>query len=194
MLENAEKFGLPPIVCMNHFPTDTKAEIKVVLDWCKARGTPAAFTDVVAKGSEGGLDYAKAVLQEIEKGKTNFRFLYDLDLPIEEKIKTIATECYGATTVKFEPTAKRAISQLTELGLEKLPVNMAKTPLSITDNPKIKGLPEKITITITDVRPSNGAGFLVAFLGDINTMPALPSKPAAEGMDIDSNGKIVGLS
>ncbi|MHA2407446.1 MAG: formate--tetrahydrofolate ligase [Candidatus Ranarchaeia archaeon] len=194
MLENVEKFGLPPIVCMNHFPTDSDAEIKAVMDWCEERGTPAAFTDVVAKGSEGGMEFANVVLKQLESGKGNFKFLYDLDQSIEEKITTIAKESYGATGVKFTPRAKRAMRTLTELGLDKMPINMAKTPLSLTDNPRIKGRPEKFSITITDIRPSNGAGFLVAYLGDINTMPALPSTPAAEGMDIDNKGKIIGLS
>ncbi|MHA2060489.1 MAG: formate--tetrahydrofolate ligase, partial [Candidatus Ranarchaeia archaeon] len=194
MLENVEKFGVRRIVCMNHFPADSDAESKAVLDGCKERGARAAVTDVVAKGAEGGIEFANVVLKQLEENKENFKFLYDLDMSIEEKITTIAKESYGATGVKFSPKAKRAMRKLTKIGLDKMPINMAKTPLSLTDNPKVQGRPENFSITITDIRPSSGAGFLVAYLGAINTMPALPSTPAAEGMDIDIDGKITGLS
>ncbi|MHA1917793.1 MAG: formate--tetrahydrofolate ligase, partial [Candidatus Ranarchaeia archaeon] len=154
-IENAEFFGVPPVICMNHFPTDTDAEIQTVLDWCKERGVPAAFTDVVAKGGEGGTELAEIVMKQIESGKTNFNYLYDLDLPIEEKINTIAKKIYGAEKVVLTLKAKRAIKKLTVLKLNKLPVNMAKTPLSLTDNPKIKGKPAPFTLTVTNIRPSN---------------------------------------
>ena len=146
------------------------------------------------KGGEGGLELAKKVLEILEKEKANFKFLYDINQSVEEKIRTIAKEMYGADDVVFTSEARRAIRRLKRWKLTNLPINMAKTPLSLTDNPKILGRPRGFKITVTDVKPFTGAGFLVAYCGDINTLPALPSEPAAERIDIDpETGEIIGL-
>ncbi|MCS7386028.1 MAG: formate--tetrahydrofolate ligase [archaeon GB-1867-005] len=193
-VENARKFGLPAVVAINRFPSDTDEEVDCVKKWCEEKKIPVAVVEVFQKGGEGGIKLAEKVLELLEKEKANFKFLYDLDMPIEEKIKTIAREMYGADDVEFTPEAKKAIRKIKKLGFDKLPINMAKTPLSLTDNPKKVGRPKGFKIKITDIRPFTGAGFLVAYCGEINTLPALPSKPAAEEIDVDvETGRIIGL-
>ena len=193
-VENAKRFGIRPVVCMNHFLTDAQEEIDAVLDWCKEYGVPAAFTDTVLKGGSGGKELAELVLEELEK-PSDFRYLYPLDMPVDEKIRKIAKEMYNVTDAELLPDARRALRRITRLGFDKLPICMAKTPLSLTDNPRVAGLPpEGYVLPITNLKPSTGAGFIVAYCGDISTMPAHPTRPAAEKMDIDENGVITGLS
>lgn len=194
-IENARKFGLLVVVCMNHFASDADEEIEAVLDWCRDKGVPAAFTDTVLKGGEGGIELANLVLSELETKKADFRFLYPLDMPVEEKIRTIATSMYGVADIDLLPEARQALKKIEKLGFDKLPICMAKTPLSLTDDERVRGLPpEGYVLPITNLKPSTGVGFIVAYCGDINTMPALPTHPAAEGMDIDEEGRITGLS
>ncbi len=193
-IENAKRFGLRVVVCMNHFANDSQEEIDAVLDWCREKGVPAAFTDTVLKGGPGGVELAKLVLEELEK-PSDFHYLYPLDMPVEEKIRTIAKNMYGVSDIELLPDARKALRQIEKLGFDRLPICMAKTPLSLTDNERLSGMPpEGYVLPITNLKPSTGVGFIVAYCGDINTMPAHPSKPAAEGMDIDENGVIKGLS
>lgn len=193
-VENAKKLGLRPVVCMNHFYTDAQEEIDAVLDWCREYGVPAAFTDTVLKGGPGGKELAELVLEELEK-PSDFKFLYPLDMPVEEKIRKIAKEMYAVADIELTSDARKALRRINKLGFDNLPICMAKTPLSLTDNPRIEGIPpEGYVLPITNLKPSTGVGFIVAYCGDINTMPAHPTKPAAEGMDIDENGVITGLS
>ncbi len=193
-VENAKRFGLRPVVCMNHFYTDAQGEIDAVLEWCKEYGVPAAFTDTVLKGGPGGEELALLVLEELEK-PSDFHFLYPLDMPVEEKIRKIAKEMYAVADIELNSEAKKARRLIEKLGFDKLPICMAKTPLSLTDNDRIAGMPpEGYILPIVNLKPSTGVGFIVAYCGDINTMPAHPTRPAAEGMDIDENGVITGLS
>ncbi len=194
-VENAKRFGLLPVVCMNHFISDTQEEIDAVLDWCREKGVPAAFTDTVLKGGEGGIELAKLVLNELETKKADFRFLYPLEMQVEEKIRTIAKSMYNVSDIELLPDARKALKRIDKLGFDKMPICMAKTHLSLTDNQRIRGLPpEGYVLPISNLKPSTGVGFIVAYCGDINTMPALPTHPAAEGMDIDEDGRITGLS
>ena len=193
-IKNARKFGLRVVVCMNHFANDAQEEIDVVLDWCRENDVPAAFTDTVLKGGPGGVELANLVLEELEK-PSDFHHLYDLDLPVDEKIRIIATNMYQVSDIKLLPEARKALRRIVKLGFDKLPICMAKTPLSLTDKANIRGIPpEGYVLPITNLKPSTGVGFIVAYCGDINTMPAHPSKPAAVEMDIDEDGVIKGLS
>ena len=191
-IENIKKFGLPAVVAINKFPTDTEAEIEVVKKRCKELNVPVALSEVVAKGGKGGVELANAVLEAL-KIKPNFKQLYDLNEPIKEKIRKIAVTMYGAGDIVYTKEAEADILQAEKLGLTGTTINMARTPNSLTDDPKIVGSPKGFKITITNVRPFTGAGWLVAYCGAVMTMPALPSVPAAEKMDIDDNGKITGL-
>ncbi|MFP3951953.1 MAG: formate--tetrahydrofolate ligase [Candidatus Bathyarchaeia archaeon] len=194
-IENAKKHGLRFVICFNHFADDDPEEIELIMDWAEERGYPIAFTDVVLKGGEGGTELAELVLEELEK-PSDFHHLYDLDMPVEEKIRTIAQEMYGATDIEMQSDARSALRKIERLGFDKMPICMAKTPLSLTANKWYRhGLPpEGYKLPITNLKPSTGAGFIVAYCGDINTMPAHPTRPAAEDMDIDEDGKIKGLS
>ncbi|MBT3284204.1 formate--tetrahydrofolate ligase [Candidatus Bathyarchaeota archaeon] len=193
-VDNVRKYGLRPVVCMNHFHTDGDDEIKVVLDWAKEAGVPAAFTDTVLKGGVGGVELANIVLEEVEK-ESDFHYLYDLDMPVDEKIRAIATKMYKVADIKLNAQARKNLRKIVKLGFDKLPICMAKTPLSLTDNDKLLGMPpEGYVLPIVRLKPSTGVGFIIAYCGDINTMPAHPSKPAANDMDIDENGVIKGLS
>jgi formate--tetrahydrofolate ligase len=193
-VDNARRFGLRVVVCMNHFYSDAQEEIDAVLNWCRENDIPAAFTDTVLKGGPGGIELANMVLEELEK-PSDFHHLYDLDMPVEDKIRTIATSMYKVSDIELTSDAKKALRKITKLGFDKLPICMAKTPLSLTENDRTRGIPpEGYVLPITNLKPSTGVGFIVAYCGDINTMPAHPSKPAAMGMDIDENGVIKGLS
>lgn len=193
-VENARKFGLNVVVCMNHFINDAKEEIDIVLDWAKENKVPAAFTDTVLKGGVGGIELANLVLKELEK-PSNFHYLYPLEMPVEEKIRTIAKEIYGVTDIRLTDDARKALKQIEKLGFNKLPICMAKTPLSLTDNEDLQGLPPAgYILPIVNLKPSTGAGFIVAYCGDISTMPGEPTHPASEEMDIDENGIIKGLA
>jgi len=193
-VDNAKRFGLRVVVCMNHFYTDTQEEIDVVLDWAKKEGIPAAFTDTVLKGGAGGKELAETVLREVKKG-SSFHYLYELDMPVEEKIRTIAKGMYKVADIELSPEARSALKKIEKLGFDKMPICMAKTPLSLTDNEDVQGMPPKgYILPIRNLKPSTGVGFIVAYCGDVNTMPGLPTKPAGEDMDIDENGVIKGLS
>ena len=193
-VDNVRRFGLRPVVCMNHFYTDGDDEIQVVLDWAKREGVPAAFTDTVLKGGSGGIELAELVLEEAEK-ESKFKYLYDLDMPVDEKIRTIATSMYKVADIELNANARKDLRKIIKLGFDKMPICMAKTPLSLTDNDRIQGMPpDGYVLPIVRLKPSTGVGFIVAYCGDINTMPAHPSKPAANDMDIDENGVIKGLS
>ena len=192
-VENIKKFGVPPVVAINQFPTDSPEELEVVKEHCENLGVRWALSRVVAEGGAGGEEFAKVVLDVLEEEQANFRPLYDWSLPIKDKLHILATEIYGADGVVYTDKAERAIRSITKLGYGNLPVCVAKTQHSISDNPNRKGVPKGWTLTITDVRPSLGAGFVVCLAGDIMTMPGLPAKPAAEMVDIDADGRITGL-
>lgn len=191
-IENIKKFGVPAVVAINVFPDDAKDEINLVKDICETLGAEAAISEVWAKGGNGGKELAKAVLKTLGK-KSRFRPIYDTDTNIREKICTIAKEIYGAKDVKFSQKALEEIKKIEKNKLDKVPVCIAKTQYSLTDDPKVLGRPENFTISISEIRMSNGAGFVVALAGDIMTMPGLPKIPAAEKIDVDNKGKISGL-
>ncbi|WP_300341371.1 formate--tetrahydrofolate ligase [Fusobacterium sp.] len=192
-IENMKKYGLPVVVAINRFVSDTDRELKYIEEHCKKQEVPVALCDVWAKGGEGGIDLANQVLEQIEKGKDEYKPLYSLELSIKEKIELIAKEIYGAEGVEFSSGAKKMLKTIDELGYGKLPVCMSKTQKSLSDNASLIGRPTGFTVTINELRISAGAGFIVAMAGDIIDMPGLPKKPAAELIDIDENGKIEGL-
>ena len=192
-VENVTKnYGLPCVVAINRFPTDTEAELQMVREKCKELGVNVALSEVWGKGGEGGLELAEEVLRLVER-KNDFHFVYEDSLSIEEKIKTIATKIYRADGVVFEANAKKQLATIEGLGFSNLPVCMAKTQFSFSDNPALIGAPRGFNITIKDVKVCAGAGFIVAKTGDIMTMPGLPKVPSAEKIDIDENGVISGL-
>jgi len=191
-LDILSNFGLPVVVALNKFNTDTKEELDKVIEAAKKRNARIALSEVWEKGGEGGIDLAKEVLDAIEEGKT-YKTLYDLDMSLKEKIKTIVTKIYGADDVEYVPQALAMLEDLEKRGFGSLPVCMAKTQLSLSDDPKKLGRPKDYRVTVREVRLSAGAGFVVAICGSIMTMPGLPKKPAAESIDIDENGNITGL-
>jgi len=181
------------VVAVNRFTQDTDAEIALIREKSVAAGAEGAYlSEVWAKGGEGGVELAQAVMAACDK-RSKFKLLYDLDAPIKQKIEAIATKIYGADGVDYAPLAERKIEMFTKWGLDKLPICMAKTHLSLTHDPAIKGRPRGFRIPIRDVRPSVGAGFLYPLLGEMSTMPGLPSRPAAVDVDIDEQGTTVGL-
>lgn len=194
-IKNMQKYGLPVVVAINRFHTDTDAEIQIIQDYCQEMGVEVSLCEVFAKGGDGGVDLANKVVSTIENadGSQSFAPIYDEKLSIKEKIKAVATKIYGADGVNYTPKAEREIKQLTELGFDKIPVCMAKTQYSLSDDPKLLGRPEGFSITVREVRVSAGAGFVVVLTGDVMTMPGLPKEPAANKMDIDADGKITGL-
>jgi len=192
-IENLKKFGLPIVVAINKFPTDEPAEIDLVKKHCDAMGVRSAVSEVVARGGEGGIELAEEVLKALESDQNNFHPIYDPEMPIKTKISILAREIYGADGVVYTPSADREIARMTKLGLDKMPICVAKTQHSLTDNPDLKGAPTGWELTVREIRASAGAGFLVALTGDVMTMPGLPKAPAAEGVDIDEDGVIVGL-
>ena len=192
-IENLKKFGLPIVVAINKFPTDEPAEIDLVKKHCDAMGVRSAISEVVARGGEGGIELAQEVLKALEQDQNNFHPIYDPEMPIKTKIGILAREIYGADGVVYTPSADREIARMAKLGLDKMPICVAKTQHSLTDNPDLKGAPTGWELTVREIRASAGAGFLVALTGDVMTMPGLPRVPAAEGVDIDEDGKIVGL-
>ncbi|MFO8082634.1 MAG: formate--tetrahydrofolate ligase [Armatimonadota bacterium] len=192
-IENMQKFGVPIVVALNRFPTDTDAEIAAVREAALDAGANAAVESTVwGDGGAGGAALAEAVVEACEQ-PSEFRFLYPLDAPIREKIETICTEIYGADGVEYSATARRKIRRFERQGLGDLPICMAKTHLSLSHDAKLKGRPRGFTVPIEDIRPSVGAGFLYPMCGSIMTMPGLPTRPAAVDVDIDANGEIVGL-
>ena len=192
-IENLKKFGVPVVVAINHFHTDTEAEIAVVREYCEKMGVKAAFSDVFMKGGEGGIDLANAVVETIENEKSCYKPLYDEKLPIREKLEIIAREIYRADGVTYTAKAEKAIAEIESLGLDRVPVCVAKTQYSLSDDPAKLGKPEGFNITVSDVRASAGAGFVVVYTGDVMTMPGLPKIPAADSIDVDADGRITGL-
>lgn len=192
-IENLQKFGLPIVVTLNRFVSDTDAEIDFVRKYCAERGCRMTVSEVWAKGGEGGAALAEAVLALVDSGVSQYHPIYDAALSLEEKIRTISTEIYGAKDVEYTPEAKKALTEITALGFGELPVCMAKTQYSLSDDPKLLGRPEGFTVSIREVYVSAGAGFVVAIAGSIMTMPGLPKVPAAEQIGIDENGMTVGL-
>ena len=186
-------FGLPCVVAVNRFPTDTDREIEFIIEKCRPLGVNTVLSTVWADGGKGGEELANEVVRLCEEEKGDFTFSYDLDLPIREKIETIAKKIYGADGIHILPNARKQIETLENLGFGGLPVCIAKTQYSFSDDPKKLGAPENFKITVKNVKVSAGAGFIVVMTGDILTMPGLPKKPAAENIDVDSNGKITGL-
>ena len=192
-IENLQKFGVPIVVTLNSFVTDTQAEYEYIRNFCEERGCEFALSEVWAKGGEGGIALAEKVLNTLENKESNFHVLYPDDMPLKEKINTIAKEIYGADGVVFDPAASKMLDKLTDLGFGNLPVCMAKTQYSLSDDQTKLGRPEGFNITVRDVFVNAGAGFVVALTGAIMTMPGLPKKPAAFGIDVDDDGKITGL-
>jgi len=192
-IEIVSLFGIPCVVAINRFTSDTPAEIEAVKEIAKKAGASAAVvSDVWAKGGAGGTELAEAVVEACEK-KNSFHFLYDTEMPIKEKIETIAKKCYGAAKVEYSRVAEKKIAFFTSQGWDKLPICMAKTHLSLSHDPKLKGRPTGFTLPVRDVRASVGAGFLYPLCGEMRTMPGLPTHPAGEAVDIDENGSVVGL-
>ena len=193
-IENMQKYGLPVIVAINRFMTDTDEELKIIEQYCRDMGVDFSMCEVFAKGGDGGVELAEKVVEVSERGgEMNFAPIYDEKASIDEKINTIAKEIYGADGVVYTSKAKKAIARLEKQGFDKLPICMAKTQYSLSDDPSLLGRPSGFEITVREVRVSAGAGFVVALTGDVMTMPGLPKIPAANNMDIDKDGKIVGL-
>ncbi|MBO5743482.1 MAG: formate--tetrahydrofolate ligase, partial [Clostridia bacterium] len=190
---NMKKYGVPVIVAINEFYTDSEAEKQYIKEYCDSIGVKACFSKVFELGGEGGLDLAQTICDTVDKVPSSYAPLYDENLSIKEKIDIIAKEIYGAANVAYTSKANKKIANLEKLGLDKVPVCMAKTQYSLSDDPNLLGAPEGFEITVRDVNISNGAGFVVALTGDIMTMPGLPKCPAANNIDINDNGEIVGL-
>lgn len=193
-LENIAKYGVPVVVAINRFPSDTLEEIKWLTESCAKLGVKAILAEEFVKGGDGAIDLAKAVVDICDTKSADYHPLYDDNLPITEKIEIVAKEIYRAKEVTFTAEAKKEIRTLEKLGLDKMPVCIAKTQYSFSDNPKLLGAPRDFSITVRDVKVSAGAGFIVAITGRIMTMPGLPKVPAAERMDITESGEIIGLS
>lgn len=191
-IDNLHKFGVPVVVAINHFYADTQAEIDFIEDYCKSKGAEFAVTKCFAEGGAGGTDLAEKVVLACDK-ENDFKFLYDLDMPLYEKIEKIAKEIYGADGVDYTKQAKTALDGFIKLGADKMPVCMAKTQYSLSDNPKLLGKPEHFRITVSSASLSNGAGFVVCQTGNVMIMPGLSKSPAAYRIDIDENGSTVGL-
>lgn len=192
-IQNMQKYNVPVVVAINRFLTDSEEEITYIKEFCRKLGVKVALSDVWAKGGEGGLELANIVNDVLENDKSDFKVLYDEKQTIKEKILTIAREIYGARNVLYTPAASKQITELEKFNLDKLPICIAKTQYSLSDNPSLLGRPENFDITVKEIRVSNGAGFIVVLTGDIMTMPGLPKVPAANRMDILESGEILGL-
>ena len=192
-IENLQKYGVPVVVTLNSFITDTSAELEFVKQFCESRGCEFALSEVWAKGGEGGVALAEKVLNTLETKKSNFRLLYEDEMSLEDKIITVAKEIYGAGSVNFSSAAKKQLQKITDMGFGNMPVCMAKNQYSLSDDPKLLGRPEGFELTVREVYVSAGAGFVVALTGDVMTMPGLSKKPAAYGIDVNKAGKITGL-
>ena len=192
-IENMRKYGLPVVVAINRFATDTEAEIDTIEAFCREKDVPVSLTEVFARGGEGGKDLAEKVVKTIETKEAHFKPIYDEKLSIKEKLNVLAKEIYRAGDVVFTSNAEKAISEIEKLGKDKLPICVAKTQYSLSDDPQKLGSPKGFTLTVRDVRLSAGAGFIVALTGDIMTMPGLPKQPAAYKIDVDDDGNVSGL-
>ncbi|WP_428908135.1 formate--tetrahydrofolate ligase [Niallia sp. Krafla_26] len=193
-IENVNKFGVPAVVAINKFPTDTEAEIQLLKEKCAERGVDVVLAEVFTKGGEGAIELANKVVEITETKPSQFAPLYDVDLSIQEKIESIAKEIYRAERVEISAAAKKQMAELEKLGLDKMPICMAKTQYSFSDDPSLLGAPTGFTLSVREIRVNAGAGFIVALTGSIMTMPGLPKVPAANGMDITDDGEIIGLS
>ena len=192
-IENLKKFGVPVIVAINHFDTDSHEEIEYIKTRCKNMNVEVAFSEVFSKGGEGGIELAEKLIKLIKSTPSDFKPLYDEKLPIKQKIDIIAKEIYGAKSVVYTGAADKSIKRLEEMDMDSLPICMAKTQYSLSDNPLLLGRPEGFDITVREIKISAGAGFIVAITGEVMTMPGLPKTPAAEKIDIDEKGIITGL-
>ena len=192
-IENMQSFGAPVVVAINRFDTDTEAELDTVISLCNEWGAQCSLSEVFAKGGEGGIDLAEKVLHAIENNKATYNPVYDINDSIKDKINAIVTKIYGGSGVEYSNKANKQIARLEELELDKKPICVAKTQYSLSDNPALLGRPEGFTITVSNVRISNGAGFIVVETGDIMVMPGLPKLPSAEKIDVDNDGMISGL-
>ena len=184
---------MPVVVTLNSFITDTAAETDYVRAFCEERGCEFALSEVWAKGGEGGIALAEKVLKTLETKKSDFRVLYEDALPLEDKIRKVATEIYGAGSVSFSSAAKKQLKTITDMGFGELPVCMAKNQYSLSDDPKLLGRPQGFELSVREAYVSAGAGFVVVLTGDVMTMPGLPKKPAAYGIDVNEAGVITGL-
>jgi formate--tetrahydrofolate ligase len=192
-IENIQKYGVPVVVTLNSFLTDTEAEYEFIRNFCEERGCEFALSEVWAKGGEGGEALAKKVIETLENKESHYHALYPDEMSLKDKVKTIATEIYGAAGVSYAPAASKALAHIEEMGFGNLPVCMAKTQYSLSDDQTKLGRPEGFTINVREAYVSAGAGFVVIVTGAIMTMPGLPKKPAADGIDVDDEGKITGL-
>ncbi|MHB1393775.1 MAG: formate--tetrahydrofolate ligase [Clostridia bacterium] len=192
-VENIRRFGLPAMIAVNRFVSDTEAEIELLIKKCKIYGVEVSLNECWAKGGEGGTDMAKTLVKLVEGSAPDFEYLYDVETPIADKIETIVKEIYGGDGVVFSAKAQKEIKKLVEIGLDKLPICMAKTQYSLSDDPTLLGAPKGFKVNVKEVRVSAGAGFIVCMTGDIMIMPGLPKVPSAEKIDIDENGVITGL-
>jgi formate--tetrahydrofolate ligase len=192
-IETIKSFGLPIVVAINKFITDTDSEVQTFCEWCKRENVPVALTEVWEKGGEGGIELAEKILTEIEKGENNFQPLYDLSDTLDNKVRTIVQKVYGGKDVEFSPKAKKQLVDFEKFGWSNLAICMAKSQYSLSDDPEKLGRPIDFIVTVREFKPSIGAGFIVALTGEVMTMPGLPKKPAALNMDVDENGKAVGL-
>ena len=192
-LDNIAKFGVPVVVAINAFPTDTAEEMDFIRQHCAERGVRVALSEVFAKGGEGGQALAQEVLAVLDEGGAQFRMLYEDELPLEQKIRKIAKEIYGALGVTIAPAAQKELRSITDMGYGNLPVCIAKTQYSLSDEPERLGRPTEFVVNVRAVRLAAGAGFVVVETGAIMTMPGLPRVPAAEKIDVDADGKISGL-
>ena len=191
-IDNMQQYGVPVVVAINRFGADTEDELSLIENYCRERGADFALSEVFAKGGEGGTALAEKVVAAADKS-SNFHPLYELTLSLKDKIDTIARRIYGADGVLYTTAAEKAIVEIEKLGGGALPICIAKTQYSLSDDPTLLGRPQDFRITVRDVRLSNGAGFVVVYTGDIMTMPGLPKVPAAEKIDVDANGRITGL-
>lgn len=192
-IENVNKFGVPAVVAINRFPTDTEKELEFLMNKCKEAGAQAVLSEVWAKGGDGAIELAEKVVEICERKESKFKPLYDVEESIKDKIEKIAVEIYGADGVDYTKACEKKIKEFEELGLDKMPICMAKTQYSLSDDPTLLARPKGFRITVRDIKVSNGAGFIVALTGDIMTMPGLPKVPAANNIDILEDGEIVGL-
>lgn len=192
-IENCRKFGLPVMIAVNRFVSDTEAEIELLIKKCKVYGVEVSLNEVWAKGGEGGTEMAEALVKLVESSAPDFKYSYDVEMPIAQKIETIVKEIYGGDGVVFSAKAEKEMAKLAEIGLDKLPICMAKTQYSLSDDPGLLGAPKDFKVNVKEVRVSAGAGFIVCLTGDIMIMPGLPKVPAAEKIDIDEKGVITGL-
>lgn len=192
-IENVQKFGVPVVVAINKFLSDSKEEVEFIENFCNSKGVEVSLTEVWEKGALGGQDLAHKVLSTIESNESNFKVLYDVDLSIKEKIEKIAKEIYGADGIDISPTAKKQIAEIEKLGLDRVPICVAKTQNSLSDNPSLLGRPTGFKVSVKEIKLSNGAGFIVALTGTIMTMPGLPKVPSAAKIDIHEDGTIEGL-